>query len=311
MTGYLQRLLDATLPASGPPALTPVVKSTSPIFEQNQLLGLTDLSAGEGEPEAALPPAAEAPSAYAASAPPPLPPTAAGPGVAIAEMTPFASQAAPWPDPSPGRPSSVDPLPPRPEAPEASAPALPESSVTVIEAAWPDLETSGPAPRRESEPLAQREPAWEASPAPDPFEPVLAPVEAGRVAGEAAPPIGPEAGFRSEPEVGLAAPHAAVPDLPRPVEPVAHADPPFLPRELEPRPRPEFDDGDPEPHQSPPTSLEAPPSITIGRITIELVPDPAPVAKPAGTPRTAATASTIGPLGNRRARRRLFALSRL
>ena len=57
--------------------------------------------------------------------------------------------------------------------------------------------------------------------------------------------------------------------------------------------------------------LAGPPRITIGRVTVELVPDQAPAAKPARAPRTAAAASMIGRLGNRRTRRRLFALSRL
>jgi len=308
MTGYLQRLLDTALPASGPPALTPVVKSTSPIFEQNQLLGLADFSAGEGEPEAALPPAAEALSATTASAPP-LHPAATGPGVAMAEMTPFASRAAPWPEATPGPPLSADPLPPH--LADAAAPALPEPSLTVSEAAWPDPETSEPAPRRETEPPALREPAREIASAPASFEPALLPAEPARAAAESFPPVGPEARFRSDPEVRPAAPDAAVRDLPREVEPIEHADPPFLPRELAPRPRPEFDEGVADPHQPQPAPPEVGPSITIGRVTVELVPDPAPVARPAGTLRTAATASMIGPLGNRRARRRLFALSRL
>ena len=74
MTGYLQRLLDAAPPASGPPPLTPVVKSTSPVFEQNQLLGLAELHAGEGDAEAALPSAADVPGSRTASARRPTPP---------------------------------------------------------------------------------------------------------------------------------------------------------------------------------------------------------------------------------------------
>ena len=60
MNGYLQRLLDTAAPGSEPPTLTPVVKSASPIFEQNQLLGLVGLSADESELEIA-PPVADAP----------------------------------------------------------------------------------------------------------------------------------------------------------------------------------------------------------------------------------------------------------
>ncbi|MGH6900859.1 MAG: hypothetical protein ACREJ5_30615, partial [Geminicoccaceae bacterium] len=108
------------------------------------------------------------------------------------------------------------------------------------------------------------------------------------------------------------APSSVIRDAPGDARPIGRAaDAPLLPRDLEPRPRPDFDDRDPEPHQPRPEPLQAPPSITIGRVTVELVPDPAPAAKPARAPRTAATASMIGLLGNRRARRRLFALSRL
>ena len=62
-----------------------------------------------------------------------------------------------------------------------------------------------------------------------------------------------------------------------------------------------------EPRFEPPQA----PRITIGRVTVALEPDPGPTATPVRVPRTAATASVIGPLGNRRARRRLFALARL
>ena len=81
------------------------------------------------------------------------------------------------------------------------------------------------------------------------------------------------------------------------------------PSVLEPRPRLDFRDVA-DADRPEPASLQAP-RITIGRVTVELVPDPAPRAKSSGPPRTAAAASMIGPLGNRRARRRLFALSRL
>ena len=65
MTGYLQRLLDsaapsgapsATLSSEAPPGLTPVLRSDSPVFADDQLLGLEAFGDGEAEPE--LPPAA-------------------------------------------------------------------------------------------------------------------------------------------------------------------------------------------------------------------------------------------------------------
>jgi hypothetical protein len=98
----------------------------------------------------------------------------------------------------------------------------------------------------------------------------------------------------------------------RAVESIERApDAPPPPGVLEPRPRPYFDNDDADLHQAEPMALPAAPRITIGRVAVELVPDPAPAARSASAPRTAAAASVIGPLGNRRTRRRLFALSRL
>jgi hypothetical protein len=79
---------------------------------------------------------------------------------------------------------------------------------------------------------------------------------------------------------------------------------------LEPRPRPVFDDADPDADQ-PRVDPQQTPRITIGRVTVALEPDPGAAERATRAPRTAATASVIGPLGNRRARRRLFALARL
>jgi hypothetical protein len=312
MTGYLQRLLDAAPPASGPPPLTPVVKSTSPVFEQNQLLGLAELHAGEGNAGAALPSAADVPRSRTASAQRPIPPAAAA-VVRLPEMMPHDPPPLP---PAPrreamsGSPMSVDPSPPGTAAVAVTTPEPHEVPDTVIEPARPDPETLEPALRLETAPAGPPEPATAVTPAP--IEPVLVPAETTQVATEATSLLETEATARPDTEPRPAAPSSVIRDAPgdaRPIERAADAS--LLPRALEPRPRPDFDDRDPEPHQPRPELLRAPPSITIGRITVELVPDPAPAAKPARAPRTAAAASTIGLLGNRRARRRLFALSRL
>jgi hypothetical protein len=125
-------------------------------------------------------------------------------------------------------------------------------------------------------------------------------------------PIASEATSQPDVQERPAAPQTVAPDVPRslePIEQVPDAQPPSS--VLEPRPRPDFRDITPEAHQPQPEAPQAQPRITIGRVTVEVVADQGPAAKPARAPRTAATASMIGPLGNRRARRRLFALSRL
>ncbi|MGH6899857.1 MAG: hypothetical protein ACREJ5_25445, partial [Geminicoccaceae bacterium] len=228
MMGYLQRLLDAALPASGPGPLTPVVKSTSPIFEQNQLLGLADLHAGEGDAEVA-PPVADVRSAQT-----PFPPAAPAATLEITGRNPQPVTPALWPEATLGRPMSVAPLPPRPVA--ATAPALPELPDAVIGPAQPDPETLEPAPRLEAEPLAPRQPAWEVTPAPAPLEPVLPLAETGRVATEAAPPILPEARSQVETEARPATLHTVVRDVPRDLEAIERAaDAPLPPRDVEPR----------------------------------------------------------------------------
>jgi hypothetical protein len=126
------------------------------------------------------------------------------------------------------------------------------------------------------------------------------------------PPIATEATSQPDVQERPAASQTVAPDVPRSLEPIEHvaeARPPSS--VLEPRLRPDFGDIAPEADQPRPEAPQAPPRITIGRVTVEVVADQGPAAKPARAPRTAATASMIGPLGNRRARRRLFALSRL
>ena len=138
---------------------------------------------------------------------------------------------------------------------------------------------------------------------------MFAPAASERVASAAAPAIGPAAVFQPEEREKLA---AAVPlDEPRepaPSKPTGNAA--LRPVVLEPRPRPGWDDADPDADE-PRFEPQPPPRITIGRVTVALEPNPGPTATPVRVPRTAATASVIGALGNRRARRRLFALARL
>jgi hypothetical protein len=314
MTGYLQRLLDAAPAASGPPPLTPVVKSTSPVFEQNQLLGLAELHAGEGAADEAPPTVAHVSGARTASAQRPIPRAAAA-AVRVPETMPQDPPPlppAPQPDATPGRPMSVHPPARGPAAVSATMPEPHGFPDTLIEPARPDPLNLEPALRLETAPAGPPERATQVAPAPVPIEPVLVPAEIAHAATEDTSPILTEASSRPDTEPRSAAPSSVIRDAPgdaRPIERAAEA--PLLPRDLEPRPRPDFDERDPEPHQPRPELLQAPPSITIGRVTVELVPDPAPAAKPARAPLTAAAASTIGPLGNRRARRRLFALKRL
>jgi hypothetical protein len=310
MTGYLQRLLDPALPASDPPALTPVVKSTSPIFEQNQLLGLSDLQGGERDAEVA-PPVARTLSAPTPSAPNLLPPAAglAFPTLEIAWHDALAAMPASSPDVELGRPAAGDPLAARLAAANATAPLPPGPPDPVLEPVRPDPEIFEPVPRRATVPDARPSSVPEAQ---TPRDPIGAPVETERTAPEATPLIAPEAASGPDTPQRPAAPLIVTRDGLRAVgsiERVPDAPPP--PAVLEPRPRPYFDDDDADLHQAQPMPLPAPPRITIGRVTVELVPDPAPGARSARAPRTAAAASMIGLLGNRRARRRLFALSRL
>ena len=305
MTGYLQRLLGPAPPASGTPALTPVVKSTSPIFEQNQLLGLPDLHAGAGDAEPA-PPVAGVPSA-----PTLLPPAAARavPTLGIAWHDALAAMPASSPDVELGRRIAGDSVAARPAAADATAPLPPGPPAPVREPVRPDPEIFEPVARRATVP----DPAPSSVPeAHTRREPVIVPVDTEPAAREATSLIAPEATPGPDRQQRPAAPQSVTRDGLRAVESIERVpDAPPPPGVLEPRPRPHFEDDDADLHQAEPMPLSAPPRITIGRVAVELVPDPAPGARSASAPRTAATASVIGPLGNRRTRRRLFALSRL
>jgi hypothetical protein len=164
-----------------------------------------------------------------------------------------------------------------------------------------------------------------------PRRPGAVPVNAEQSASEARPPNEPEPITALETQEDPAVPAVLATETPRGIdrlrslqpierardaspsrselEPVEHA--PDAPRNfLEPRPRRDPGEVEAAADQPRPETPQGP-RITIGRVTVELVPDPAPAVKLAKSTRTAAAASMIGPLGNRRARRRLFALSRL
>jgi hypothetical protein len=315
MSGYLQRLLDTAAPGSEPSALTPVVKSTSPIFEQNQLPGLAGLYAGEGEGEA-LPQVADAPETEGARAPTPLPPAAA-PAIPTSEIIrrdPLRVTPTPSPRPPVGRSAAETPLPRLRSTVEVTAPLPPQPADTTGQSAPPDPEVVATSLRLET--VVRTEPERDAPVTLKPLQPVLAPAESvfapaasERVARGPTPAVGPGAAFPSEDRVKLAAAVSLDESAePAPIESVGNA--PLRPVALEPRPRPDFDDADPDADQPRPEPQQAP-RITIGRVTVALEPDPGPAARPVRAARNAAAASVIGPLGNRRARRRLFALARL
>ena len=306
MTGYLQRLLDPALPASEPPGLRPVVKSTSPIFEQNQLLGLAGFHPGEADPEVARrvigPPSARTPR-----------PPSAAPAAPMLEITRH--------DPKPAAPDSRTGaevavaghlLAPHSPSANRTAPHPHEPPDTVLEPVQPDRELFEPLPRFETALVVEPEGATDVPARPEPRKAVFAPAEIERMATEAPPAVGPDAHLQPNAENRSAASQIVTRDALSAVESMEGvSDAPAPPGVLEPRPRPAFDDDDAALQQAQPKPPAAPPRITIGRVTVELVPDHAPVARSAGAPRTAEAASIIGPLGNRRARRRLFALTRL
>jgi hypothetical protein len=308
MTGYLQRLLDTAAPAAEAPTLTPVVKSASPIFDQNQLPGLAGLYAGEGEAEI-TPQVGAAPDVPASRAPTPLPP-APSPDVPTLEITrrnPLPLP--PTPDAVVRRPMAEDPSTPH-RAPAAAHPALPQKPPAGgLEPVRPDFKIIEPSPRLETVLLAEPLQVTDA-PAPlMPSDPAFSPAAIELVASRTEPAIEREVPLQPEETGRLAgSPAGAAAREVLPIEPTSDA--PLRPSVLEPRPRPDFEAADPAAAEPRPEPLPAPPRITIGRVTVALVPDPAPGAAPAA-PRTAAAASLIGPLGNRRARRRLFALARL
>ena len=250
MSGYLQRLVDGVAPAT----LAPVVKSTSPVFEHNQLLGLAGFEAEQAEV-----PLAEAPDTRRAGAPSPASP--ALPTVAPAPQAYPPETPAPRPEAVPGlRPQDVRDVPAAPVPQEISlAPMTGERATTAAMPAAGFLEAALPPPEGER------------------------PAES----------------------------RLALRDLTRAIEPAERGPdaPPAVPL-LEPTLRRDFEEAGPGPRPAAPEPAQTPPQITIGQVTVEVVPDREPAARPARSPRTAEAASVIGPLGSRRTRRGSFALSR-
>ena len=327
MTGYLQRLVASTLPTSGSPALAPVLKSASPVFEHNQLLGLSGTQPGEMDAET-VPAMFDAPGRQDSSAP-----ATALPPLEITRHEPRPVAPTRWPSAEIGPAVTADLLAPDSMASGATAPLPQQPTVSLSTSVRPGPAIVEPAMFRVPATALASERAAGPTETPAPRRPEAVPVNAEQSAANAGPPNEPEPIATPETQENRAVPAVVATEAPRaigsmrslpPIErardaspsrsvlaPVEHAPDAPAPNLLEPRAR--RDPGEVEAaadHASPETP-QAPPRITIGRVTVELVPDPAPAAKPAKSTRTAAAASIIGPLGNRRARRRLFALSRL
>ena len=116
----------------------------------------------------------------------------------------------------------------------------------------------------------------------EPLQSVFAPAASERAASATAPAIGPRVVLQPEEREALA---AAVsldePRAPAPIKPLGNA--PLEPVVLEPRPRPAFDDADPDADEPRPEPPQAP-RITIGRVTVALEPDPGPPPGRSGLP---------------------------
>lgn len=295
MQFYLQRLLDTAV--SGPLApstLTPVVNSASPIFEQDQLLGLTEFDGAA--------PAAGNTETFGSTIVPFEPPPATPP--APPGQPSVGKLAMPWREPVPEQPPPADP-PSSPPVPPSIPAAPPAPSAEHVEPE-PFVQPIPPRPAPPSPlEIVSVQTAPPGSPEPDPAPPATnahlpRPAEAEAVPSRPEPrPIRPEIVPATRPawadEADPAAGHASI-------EPAAFTQ--LRPPSLEPRPLPE---PPPAPAASP-APMPRVPGITIGHLAVEILPDRKP--EPA-RPLTAASASVIGPLGRARTDRRLFALRRL
>jgi hypothetical protein len=300
MAAYLQRLLASAAPDRvALLSLVPVVRSSSPVFEQDQLLALdagatpsVDLPPPHPHAEIEAPPALDTrpafhrPAAPVPSPPVPVPVPAARPAKAEHSSDPPTAAIPPLDPPAtpllrvPGRQAKT--------AEEILTPVLPSETAQ---------NDSAPAPTRRSQPPFT-EPGDAALSAPEPAStravPPIEPADPQKAAGREQPAPGPEQ--LEEQAQSLSDPSQPSEERPR--------------IELSPRPRP-------EPYEDlPPTEPRAeqaaplPPTITIGHFTVEIIGEPKPQAAPS-RPLTAASASVIGPLGQAQAARRLIALRRL
>ena len=319
MNGYLQRLVDAgaaALAAAPPASLTPVVRSDSPVLADDQLLAL-------GAPESAPSPQETdsaptisdhpAPRVTTAGAPTERPPRAEtdyATALASGMLVTAVSSASAVPPPSPEAPdvarvarrhaAGEDTTMPR-SAPDrerrfvASQPAPAVGDLLPSERAPepPPMRATGPTPpaidaaHREAETLQPGARLPRRAPTPLSTDDALSSSEPPASAQDSARP-------------------RAVTVAPTPAAAASAA-------ELTPRARPL-----PEPHAGEPQQRHATPAasaaatVSIGRVTVEVLPEPRAETAPAAPPPpvSAQSASCIGPLGDLRAARRLFALGR-
>ena len=333
MAAYLQRLLDAAAPIRAePPGLAPVVRSSSPVFEQNQLIALEAPVAGPSEARTIEPPADEwgepwqEPVAVESGLPgeprgPPPVPHQPAPRAVPHQPAP---RAVPHPPAPRAAPSLLDDPP---EAPpigqdasfaEARPPTAAPALGTIVELprrlpAARDRRSAPIEPPPLSSPRARAVAAGPAEvaqvvPPASPLRPeaaVVEPTDAGR-RGETPPR---EATERQEAEPHLRT--AGTDDVPTIDPPAAPDRGPEQPRiELSPRPPPDPVPADPHREAQAGPAEPVQPTITIGQVTVEVVEDSRP-GSAAPQALTAASASMIGPLGQARAARRLIALRRL
>lgn len=308
MGGYLQRLLDTAAVGGPPPAtLAPSPRSTSPVFEQNQLLGLGDydlivpIRTGTGPDDGA---GFATPSAAMRNRTRPIRTTAPwgeGPPETTSRLETALEPPRGWPPPP--APAPVAPVPPGGlHGTDPQADFGLSGSATVVGSRRPPEDVAAEQKTNEA---SSADPSWEAPPplwpAPTRPEPVL------RL--EVAPFSAPRPGHLHEAREGpLQGSDQPDPDLV--VHPSLDAASPDRTAPVEPCPTPALA-FDPRPAPPPPDRPgPAEPAITIGHIAIEVVPDRRPDPAPP-RPLTAAAASVIGPLGQLRMDRRLLALRRL
>jgi len=320
MAGYLQRLLDTAAPEGAAAAtLSPVVKSTSPVFENDQLLGLQAIVSGTTNSTETMPfiPAASTPASR--TFPPasergfanalsggvignaryvlPLP---AGEDVAGVPASPL-----PMAEVGEARLHEARrPVAPSDTAVNARIPALPQQvgqdranpsrepvSRTLLTPQAPDHGSTGAT--EDSAALAR----LRAAQANVNLEPVLPRPPASPVQSVAEHLVVAEPRRRQSNIAATARATGEQPSQPRGVE-------------IEPRPPRDIGRGPPEFPTGVSARADRAPRISIGRVTIEIVPETNPAAPPL-RPLTAAAASQIGPLGQPRTARRLLALKRL
>lgn len=328
MTGYLQQLIDgAGIAEMGPsPEIWPVLQSNSPIFQEDQLLGVGD---GEdmgsfdtgfftplAEPEQLVTQADTSGNDKGLD----LGGSKATPQVRPTIESDEVRSALTRPEVAPRRHTSREGSSLIPDETERCgyhdpmsavqrSPTSPLESFTDAKSPRTLAEARQDAPKR-SQPHQNDDTRQRPTPksVPDPIEPDVpsgSPATPGvsavrtdpfRLAG-----IEPEAAVHtSEQPAGVGT--EASPEPLQPFKP--------MPSEITPTPRLDAQDAaGATTMQESPASLSKP-TISIGRVTVEILPERQPDTPPS-RPRTAEAASQIGRLGDLRAARRLFALRRL